>query len=84
MTTLDNIKHLGLHLGKTVASTVTITMSKIEAKIIKCRILATTPITDILHRATLVTTALIPFYNLVFMAPPVEPHHTENLFSEIL
>jgi hypothetical protein len=32
----------------------------------------------------LVTTTLIPVYNHVFMALPVEPPHTENLFSEIL
>jgi hypothetical protein len=49
-----------------------------------CRILATAPPGDVLHRATLITTALIPVYNHVFMALPVEPHHTENLFFEIL
>ncbi len=82
MTTPDNIKHLGLHLVST--SMIAITKAKIEPKLIKRRILATTPPTDILHRANLVTTALIPVYNHVFMALPVEPHHTENLFSEIL
>ncbi len=71
MTTPDNIKHLGLHLGKTVASTVATTMARIEPKLIKRRILPTTPPTDILHRATLVTTGLIPVYNHVFMALPV-------------
>jgi hypothetical protein len=84
MTTPNSIKHLGLHLGKTISSTVIVTMAKIEPKIIKRRILATTQPTDVLHRATLVTTALIPVYNHVFMALPVELLHTENLFSEIL
>jgi hypothetical protein len=59
-------------------------MASIEPKLVKRRILATTPPTDVLHRATLVTTALIPVYNHVFMALPVEPRHTEPLFSEIL
>jgi hypothetical protein len=84
MTTPNTIKHLGLHLGKTNSSTVLTTMAQIEPKTIKRRILATTPPTDVLHRATLVTTAHIPIYNHVFMALPVEPLHTENLFTEIL
>jgi hypothetical protein len=41
MTTPDTIKHLGLHLGKTISMTVTTTMSQIEPKAIKRRILAT-------------------------------------------
>jgi hypothetical protein len=84
MATPDNAKHLGILLGKTMDSTVEVTMAAIEPKLIKRRILATTPPTDVLHRATLVTTALIPVYNHVFMALPVEPRHTESLFSEIL
>jgi hypothetical protein len=84
MTTPNSIKHLGLHLGKTISSMVLTTMAKTEPKLIKCRILGTTPLTDVLHRATLVTTALILVYNHVLMALPVEPIHIENLFSEIL
>ncbi len=84
MTTPDNAKHLGILLGKTMDSTVEVTMASIEPKLVKRRILATTPPTDVLHRATLVTTALILVYNHVFMALPVEPKHTEPLFSEIL
>jgi hypothetical protein len=84
MTTPNTIKHLGLHLSKTISATVINTMAQIEPKAVKRRILATTPPTDILHRSTLVTTALIPVYNHVFMALPVEPQHTEPLFSEIL
>jgi hypothetical protein len=59
MTTPDNVKHLGILLGKTMDSTVEATMANIEPKLVKRRILATTPPTDVLHRATLVTTALI-------------------------
>jgi hypothetical protein len=84
MSTSSTIKHLGLHLSKTISSTVTMTMAQIKPKIIKRRILATTPPTDTLHRVTLVTTALIPIYNHAFMALPMEPQHTEPLFSEIL
>ncbi len=84
MTTPDNFKHLGILLGKTMDSTVEATMASIEPKLVKRRILATTPPTDVLHRATLVTTALVPVYNHVFMALPIAPKHTEPLFSEIL
>jgi hypothetical protein len=84
MSTPSTIKHLGLHLSKTISSTVTMTMAQIDPKAIKQRILATTAPTDTLHRATLVTTALIPVYNHIFMALPVEPQHTEPLFLEIL
>jgi hypothetical protein len=59
MTTHDHIKHLGLHLSTTILSTVKVSMSKIEPKLIKRRILATTPPTDTLHRATLVNMALL-------------------------
>jgi hypothetical protein len=80
MSTPSTIKHLGLHLGKTISSTVLTTMAQIEPKAIKRRILATTPPTDVLHRVTLVTTALIPVYNHVFMALPVESKtHREPL-----
>jgi hypothetical protein len=84
MTTPDNDKHLGIYLGKTMDSTGKATMASIEPKLVKRRILATTPPTDVLHRATLVTMALVPVYNHVFMALPIEPRHTESLFSEIL
>jgi hypothetical protein len=65
-------------------STVEATKASIGPKLVKRRILSTTPLTDVLHRATLVTTALVPVYNHVFMALPIEPRHTEPLFSEIL
>jgi hypothetical protein len=74
-------------LGKTMDSTVEVTMASIEPKLVKRRILATTnttPTTDVLHRATLMTMAQVPVYNHVFMALPIEPRQTESLFSEIL
>jgi hypothetical protein len=65
--TPDKIKHLGLHLGKTIDSTVKVTLTQIGPKLIKRRVLATTPPADVLLRATLVNTALVPVYNHVFM-----------------
>ncbi len=82
--TPDNIKHLELYLGKTIESTVEVTITNIEPKFVKRRILATTPPTDVLHRATLISTALVQIYNQVFMVLPVKPQHTEKFFSEIL
>jgi hypothetical protein len=82
MMTPDNIKHLDLHLGKTVASTVEASMAKIEPKLIKHGLLTTTPPTDILRKATLINTTLIPVYNHVFMVLPVEPKHTETLLMK--
>jgi hypothetical protein len=38
MTTPNNFKHLGLHVGKTISSTVLTTMAKIEPKMIKCSV----------------------------------------------
>jgi hypothetical protein len=46
------------------------TLSKIDLKATKRRILATAPPTDVLHRATLINSALIPLYNHVLMALP--------------
>jgi hypothetical protein len=62
--TPENIKHLGLQLGQDIERTVTETMIKIDPKALKRRILATTPPTDLLHRALLIKTALIPIYNM--------------------
>jgi hypothetical protein len=77
-------KHLGIHLAKTIEATVKITMEAIDPKAIKRRILATTPPTDVLHRATLINVALIPIYNHVLMALPVGKCHTDALQKEIL
>jgi hypothetical protein len=84
MKTTHNVQHLGLHLRKTIDSTVEVTLTKIESKLNKHRILATTPPMDVLHRATLINTALVPVYNHVCMALLVESQHKELLFSEIL
>jgi hypothetical protein len=43
-------------------------MQKIDTKTLKRRILATTPPTNILPRATLNNSALVPLYNQVLMA----------------
>jgi hypothetical protein len=68
--TPEHIKHLGLHLGKNIQDTVTETMRQIDPKALKRRIFATTPPTDLLHRALLLNTAYIPMYNNIFMALP--------------
>jgi hypothetical protein len=70
----DNVKHLKLQLGKTIESTVEVTLAQTEPKLVKRRILATTPPMDVLHRAALINTASVPVYNHASMA----------LFAEIL
>jgi hypothetical protein len=84
MTTLENTKHLGIFLGRTIYSTVAVTMAHIKLKAIKRYILAITPPTDILHIATLINVTLLPVNNHVIMALPVEPEHTEELDKEVL
>jgi len=82
--TPDHIKHLGIHLGKNITSTLTETMAQINPKAIKRRILATTPPTDILHRSTLIKAAFTPIYNHVFMAIPVQEDQCESLHKEVV
>ena len=82
--TPEFIKHLGLHLGQDMESTVTETMRQIDPKALKRRIFATTPPTDLLHRALLIKTAYIPIYNHVFMALPTYPQQGDNLYKEVL
>jgi hypothetical protein len=62
MKTPDNVKHFGPNVGKTTESTVKVPSTHIESKLVKRRILPTTPPTDVLHRATLINTALVPVY----------------------
>jgi hypothetical protein len=69
-TTLDNSKHLGILLGKTIKSTVENIMAHSEPKSIK-----TTPPTDVLNRFKLPNIAPLPVYNHMFMALLVEPAH---------
>ncbi len=76
-------KHLGIYLGKTIERTIEETMRNTEAKRIKRRILATTPPTDLLHRAFLINTALIPIYNHIFMALPTQEDHMKDLQKEV-
>jgi hypothetical protein len=82
--TPEIIKHLGLHLGQDIERTVTETMIKIDPKALKRRILATTPPTDLLHRALLIKTALIPIYNHVFMSLPTFKEQSDLLHKEVL
>jgi hypothetical protein len=51
---------------------------------IERRILATTPPTDMLHRALLVNLAFTPIYNHVFMALPVTRNHIDELQKAVL
>ncbi len=78
------MRHLGIELATTIEDTVRETMQKIDMKAVKRRILATTPPTDILHRATLINAAMVPMYNHVFMAFPVAEEDLNTLHKEIL
>lgn len=81
--TPPTLKHLGLYLAPTIEGSIESTMANIEVKSIKRRIHATTPPTDLLHRATLINTALIPIYNHVFMALPTTKRQGEDLYKEV-
>jgi hypothetical protein len=59
-------------------------MAAIDPKAIERQILATTPPTDMLHRALLVNLAFTPIYNHVFMALPVTSNHTDELQKAVL
>jgi hypothetical protein len=80
----NTAKHLGIHLAPTIDATVEATMAAIDPKAIERRILATTPPTDLLHRALLVNIAFTPIYNHVFMALPVSNNHTDGLQTAVL
>jgi hypothetical protein len=82
--TPDSMRHLGIELAKTIEETTTATMQKIDVKAVKRRILATTPPTDILHRATLINAAMVPLYNHAFMALPITREDTEMIHKEVL
>ncbi len=70
--------------GKTIERTIENTMRNTEAKRIKRRILATTPPANLLHRALLINSALIPIYNHIFMALPTQEDHIKDLQQEII
>jgi hypothetical protein len=82
-TTPENMRHLGIELGKTIEDTIQGTLQKIDVKATKRRILATSPPTDTLHRATLINSALIPLYNHVFMVLPATEADSDTLHKEI-
>jgi hypothetical protein len=83
-TTPDSMRHLGIELGKTIEDTMQGTLQKIDIKAIKKRILATSPLTDTLHRATLINSAFVPLYNHVFMALPTTEADLDPLQREVL
>jgi hypothetical protein len=59
-------------------------LQKIKTKTLKSRILAMTPPTDILYRATLINSAIIPLYNNVLMALPATEEDLGPRYKEIL
>jgi hypothetical protein len=77
--TPDVLQHLGIQLSTTIENTVQATMEHTDPKLIKRRILATTPPTDLLHRALLINTAYIPIYNHILMALPLSTQNLEEL-----
>jgi hypothetical protein len=56
-----SVRHLGIELGVTIESI----LLKINLKDVKCRILATLPSTNILHRAAIINSVLVLLYNHV-------------------
>jgi len=74
---------LGIILGKTVENSIERTLDKIDPKLVKKRIQATTPPTSMLHRAILINVAIQPIYNHVFMAMPVQQERIQHIFDEI-
>ncbi len=59
-------------------------MQKMDTKTLKRRILATTPPTNILPRATLNNSALVPLYNQVLMALLATEKNLDPIYKEIL
>jgi hypothetical protein len=78
------MRHLGIELCTTIEDTMRETLQKIDLKAIKQRILATSPPTDTLHRATLINSALVPLYNHVLMALPATEKDLDPLHREVL
>jgi hypothetical protein len=82
MATPNNSKYLGILLGNTINFNVEAIMVCIEPRAMKWHIIATMPLTDMLHRTKLITTALLPVYDHFFMSLPVEPAHITELYRE--
>jgi hypothetical protein len=69
---------------KMIESNTKETLDKIEPKLIKHRMMATTLPTDLLYRATIINTALIPVYNHALMALPASTHRRALLRNTVL
>jgi hypothetical protein len=82
--TPDSMRHLGIELCTTIDDTMRETLQKIDLKAIKLRILATSPLTDTLHRATLINSALVPLCHHVLMALPATEKDLDPLYREVL
>jgi hypothetical protein len=80
----NTMRHLGIELSINIQNTIKETISKIDLKTTKRRIMATSPPTEVLHRATLITSAIIPLYNHVLMAIPAREQDLQPLHKEIL
>jgi hypothetical protein len=78
------MRHLGIELCKTIEDTMRETLQKIDLKAMKRRILATSPPTDTLHRATLINSALVLLNNHVLMALPATGLDLDPLHREVL
>ena len=83
VSTPTSIKYLGIQLGTSIQNTVDDTITKIDTKSLRRRILATSTPTDMLHRAILVNRTLIPLYTHVFMALPISTTYLQNLATDI-
>jgi hypothetical protein len=81
--TPHTIRHLGLELVPTIQTTIKEILNKIDLKAAKHRILATAPSKDILHKATLIYSALTPLCNHVLMALPATEKDLQPLYKEI-
>jgi hypothetical protein len=84
VSTPTTILHLGLELGTDMNTTVGETLCKINLKAVKWWIPATAPPNNILHRAALINSALIPLYNHALMALPITGEDLLPLCKEIL
>jgi len=81
--TPEKIKYLGVTICKNEKDTAVKTIESLDAKMIKRRIMATTPPTDMLHRAFLINTAYLPVYNHVFMSLPINEEEQRKINKEV-
>jgi hypothetical protein len=76
-------KHLGIYLGESMHTTVLETLRHSDLKLMKRRIMATTPPTDMLHRAQLINMAFTPILNHILMALPIADATLKELDKEV-